>query len=246
MTQAQHLAVSEFVRQEKQQMHTANLKKLDALSLPDIVGCEQLLLARTQRYMTTAEIVRRLIELNLLSDEQVIFDALLKRIATFLCRQLEGGRESATAGIDLEFDRDGVRYLVVVKSGPGWGTNSQTNQMQESFQAIHREHYATGTNLPVHFINGCCYGIDDQPHKGGYDKLCGQRFWTFLTQESDFYPTFIVPLREDSWLFSAAYQDLFARKLNVLVKKFSTQYVNAQGMINWRTIFYENLWSQTQ
>ena len=28
-------------------------------------------------------------------------------------------------GIDLEFDKDGVRYIVTIKSGPNWGNSSQ-------------------------------------------------------------------------------------------------------------------------
>ncbi|GBE26604.1 modification methylase DpnIIB [bacterium BMS3Bbin03] len=38
------------------------------------------------------------------------------------------------------------------------------------------------------------YGRDNKPDKGEYQKLCGQRFWTFLSGDDLLYTDIIEPL----------------------------------------------------
>jgi type II restriction endonuclease EcoO109I-like protein len=36
-------------------------------------------------------------------------------------------------------------------------------------------------------VSGCCYGHENQPDKGDYLKLCGQRFWGFISGNRELY-----------------------------------------------------------
>ena len=47
-------------------------------------------------------------------------------------------KSSSAEGIDLEFDRDGIRWLVSIKSGPNWGNSSQINKMRDNFKKATR------------------------------------------------------------------------------------------------------------
>jgi len=55
-----------------------------------------------------------------------------------------------------------------------------------------------GTNRPTGFhviaVNGCCYGKDNVTNKGDYIKLCGQRFWEFISGNENLYTEIIEPL----------------------------------------------------
>ena len=42
------------------------------------------------------------------------------------------GLKSGVTGIDLEFVKDGARYIVSIKSGPNWGNSSQVKDMQST------------------------------------------------------------------------------------------------------------------
>lgn len=41
--------------------------------------------------------------------------------------------KSAAEGVDLEFNKDGKKYLVSIKSGPNWGNSSQIKKMIDNF-----------------------------------------------------------------------------------------------------------------
>ena len=86
-------------------------------------------------------------------------------------------------------------YLVTIKSGPNWGNSGQIREMklilQKGCSASSARAAAASMLLQ---INGCCYGKDDSPEKDEYMKLCGQRFWTFLSGSDSLYTDIIEPL----------------------------------------------------
>lgn len=51
-------------------------------------------------------------------------------LSIFINQRVYGGRKSGITGIDLEFDKDDVRYIVTIKSGPNWGNSSQVAKMK--------------------------------------------------------------------------------------------------------------------
>jgi len=63
--------------------------------------------------------------------------------------------------------------------------------MKDDFKRAKR---TLGTNVSsqkVIAVNGCCYGKDDNPDKGDYLKLCGQRFWEFISGNENLYTDII-------------------------------------------------------
>ena len=94
----------------------------------------------------------------------------------------------------MDFQGDGAIYLVSIKSGPNWGNSRQVARMKDDFRKAKR---ILGTNtkgIKVVAVNGCCYGKDDHPDKGDYLKLCGQRFWEFISGDGNLYIDMIEPL----------------------------------------------------
>jgi hypothetical protein len=103
--------------------------------------------------------------------------------------------KSSSEGVDLEFSKDDVRYIVAIKSGPNWGNSSQIARMKDNFSRAKRTLRTSNSNvLNTVAINGCCYGRDRNPDKGEYFKYCGQEFWEFISGDSTLYLDIIEPL----------------------------------------------------
>ena len=84
-------------------------------------------------------------------------------------RKLPGGGQKASGkgGTDLELTRDGIRYLVAVKSGKNWGNDDQHKKLIEHFNSsvrVLRQNGQVGQVIPV---EGICYGKFGLGDKGG-------------------------------------------------------------------------------
>ena len=145
------------------------------------------------------------------------------------------GRKTKTIGIDLEFQRGNTYYFVSIKSGPNWGNSDQINRMRQNFANATAVLHSQQSDLEVICVNGCCYGRDNKPQKSGYLKLCGQRFWEFISGESELYTDIIEPLgykaKEKNETFAKAY----AQALNIFTLQFTQEYC-VNGAIDWNKI----------
>lgn len=105
--------------------------------------------------------------------------------------------------------------------------------MRDNFRKAKR---ILGTNRSIRnvvAVNGCCYGVDNQPDKGDYLKYCGQRFWEFISGDADLYLRIIEPLgykaRENNELFDQEY----AKVINRFTLTFTQQFCREDGSIDW-------------
>ncbi len=109
--------------------------------------------------------------------------------------------------------------------------------MKDSFRKAKRIH---GTNVSssqkIIAVNGCCYGRDNNPDKGEYLKLCGQRFWAFISGNEDLYTEIIEPLghkaKEKNDQFSVEY----ANVINKFSREFIEMFCDSNGSIRWEKV----------
>jgi len=135
----------------------------------------------------------------------------------------------------LKFEKEGTLYFVSIKSGPNWGNSDQINRMKQNFanatSAIQSKH----PEYEVVCVNGCCYGRDNKPQKTGYMKLCGQRFWEFISGQSDLYTDIIEPLGYKAKEKNEAFVKAYAQALNIFTLQFTQEYC-INGAIDWNNI----------
>ncbi len=62
-----------------------------------------------------------------------MFGDFLEGLAVFVGKQVCGGWKSSAQGVDLEFGKDGTRFILAIKSGPNWGNSRQISKMKEDF-----------------------------------------------------------------------------------------------------------------
>lgn len=223
-----------FVENHIGDFHNARLKSLQKLKLKNILKRKNPYLFRAKNIAIASDLVRLLLDAHLSSQEETLFGEFLENLAIFICEKTFGGQKSTTEGIDLSFSRDDVLYLIAIKSGPNWGNSSQLKRMKDDFTRAKRVYRTNNTqNKKIEVVNGCCYGQDDTPDKGDYFKLCGQRFWEFVSGDANLYTEIIEPVgyraKERNEEFVASY----ARVVNAFTQEFSAEFCSSSGDINW-------------
>ncbi len=161
-------------------------------------------------------------------------------LATFINEKVYNGQKSSSEGVDLEFSKDDVRYIVAIKSGPNWGNSSQITKMKDNFNKAKRILRTSNSNtLNVVAVNGCCYGKENQPDKGEYFKYCGQRFWEFISGDNDLYLDIIEPLGHQAKQKNEEFVVAYAQIINLFTQEFGEKFCT-NGLISWEELVKYN------
>lgn len=228
--------VTRYVEQNIGTFHEKRLQKLDGLKLRDVLKAKNPYLFKAKNVLTSEEIIKSLLEARISSSEETIFGDWLEGLAIFVNQKVYGGRKSGIEGVDLEFDLNGIRYIVNIKSGPKWGNDPAVKKMRESFNKAKKVLKTSGAKFPIQAINGCCYGKDNKPEKGDYQKLCGQRFWQFISGNDRLYLDIIEPLGHNAKERNEAFMESYAKVVNKFTKDFSNEFCRNDGSIDWAKI----------
>ncbi len=197
-------------------------------------------LYKAKNVLTSEQIIRGIVDAHINSNEETIFGDWLEGLAIFINNRVYSGYKSGIIGIDLEFDNNGIRYIVNIKSGPNWGNSSQIQKMISDFKTAKKTLRTGNSELNIIAVNGCCYGIDNNPDKGDYYKYCGQKFWEFISGNPNLYLEIIEPLghkakeKNDEFLIS------YARMVNKFTKEFANTFCKDNGDIDWNMLLKFN------
>ena len=234
--------VQEFIEKKiGPEFHDKKLAKLKALTLDAILKRKNPYLFKAKGAVTANDLIESVLDATVSSGEETIFGNFLEQLAIFICGQVHGGKKSSTVGLDLEFDCDGRYYIVTIKSGPNWGNSDQIKKMQANFAKAKKTLRTSGgmAAADIVAVEGCCYGKDDSPQKGEYQKLCGQRFWELISRRSELYRELIEPLGLQAKVRNGQLAELRVQKLNQLTLKFLSDFCN-DGIINWDKLVRHN------
>ena len=177
-----------------------------------------------------------MVDAHISSNEETIFGDWIEGLAIFINNRVFGGYKSGIPGIDLEFDSEGFRNIVNIKSGPNWGNSSQIAKMTADFKTAKRTLRTSNSQLHVRAVNGCCYGQDNNPDKGDYYKYCGQRFWEFISGNDNLYTDIIEPLGNQAREQNEAFQNAYAQVINRFTREFTIEFCKDDGQIDWHKI----------
>ena len=216
--------------------HKRRIEKLGSLKLRDVLKRKNPYLFRAKNVTSAAELVKGILDAHLSSQEETVFGGFLEGLAIFICEKAFGGRKSTTEGIDLEFERDTIRYIVSIKSGPNWGNASQIKKMVQNFKQAKRVLATNATRTNVVAVNGCCYGVEHIEDKGDYVKKCGQTFWSFVSGDGDLYTTIIEPLGHRARERNEEFQREYGKVSNRFAKEFIDEFCDPDGAIDWEKL----------
>lgn len=225
--------VSQYVEENIGTFHQKRITGLNDLKLRKVLGKKNPYLFKAKYILTAQDIIKSLTDAFISSQEETIFGDWLEGLAIFINEKVYNGRKSGIPGIDLEFDTDGVRNIITIKSGPNWGNSSQIAKMIADFKTAKKTLRTSNSKLTITAVNGCCYGRDNNPDKGDYYKYCGQRFWEFISGDPNLYIKIIEPLghqakdRNDDFILS------YSQMINKFTKEFADNFCMSNGSIDW-------------
>ena len=231
-------AVKNYVKENIGNFHSKRLNNLKKLKLKTVLSRKNPYLYRAKNIETFRELVKSILDAHLSSQEETLFGEFLEGLAIFICSKVYDGRKSSAEGIDLEFEKENIKYIVSIKSGPNWGNSSQIKKMIDQFKKAKKTLGTNTAKMNIVAVNGCCYGRDNQPDKGEYLKYCGQQFWEFVSGDTDLYKEIVEPLgflaQEKNRDFSLAYEEILNKFSEELHQDFSSE----TDSIDWGKIVF--------
>jgi len=236
MKQLELADVFEYVEKNIEVFHKKRIEKLNGLKLSDVLKRKNPYLFKAKYILTSEQLVKNLVDAFISSNEETIFGDWLEGLAIFVNSRVYSGYKSGIEGIDLEFEKDGLRFIIAIKSGPNWGNASQVKKMISDFRTAKKTLRTSNSNLNIVAINGCCYGRNNKPDKGDYFKYCGQQFWEFISGDANLYLDIIKPLGHTAKERNDDFNVSYAQMINKFVLEFAIDYCKPSGEIDWEKI----------
>ncbi|MDR2144992.1 MAG: cytosolic protein [Tannerella sp.] len=228
--------INKYLENSIEELQKERLDFLSSISFTDLVRKQDPYLYSIQETQIIYQIIREWINHELLKNEEIIFGAWLKGLAIFINQQVYGGWKSGIKGVDLEFDKDTIRYIVNIKSSPNWGNSEAIGKMKTNFTTAKKTLRTSNSKMVVMAINGCCTGTDNKPDKGDYFKYCGQEFWEFISGNENLYLEIVEPLRHKARERNDDFQKLYSQRINKFTKEFCNEFCNENCGIDWRKL----------
>lgn len=233
-----------FVEQNIGDFHSRRLQTVEKIQLKKLLLSKNPYLYRAKNVNTAGEIVEGITSAFLSSSEEGVFGNWLERLAIFVNDAVYSGRKAGIDGIDLDFDKNGNRYLVSIKSGPNWGNDSQVRKMCDQFDTARKRLSTSGSLVSLICVNGCCYGRSRQnteyKSKGNYYKVCGQRFWELISGDPDLFISIIEPLGFQATLKNQDFKNAYDNLVNRLTREFLNDFCKTDGSIDWQKLLEFN------
>ena len=233
MKQLNQRDVTLYVEENIGVFHEKRIQSLDRLRLSQVLKRKNPYLFKAKNVLTAEQIIKGLVDAHISSNEETIFGDWLEGFAIFINDKVYSGRKSGITGIDLEFDNNGTRNIVTIKSGPNWGNSSQIAKMVADFKTAKKTLRTSNSQLNIIAVNGCCYGRDNKPDKGDYFKYCGQRFWEFISGNSELFTEIIEPLGHKAKDKNDNFVKSYSQMINKFTREFSNSFCKASGEIDW-------------
>lgn len=236
--------VKQYVENNIADFHQKRVDKLSQLKLRTILRRKNPYLFKAKNILTAQELIQGIVDAFMSSSEEGIFGNWLEGLAIFINSKVYDGRKSGISGVDLEFDKENIRYIVSIKSGPDWGNDSQIKKMVDNFNTARSVLRTSGSKIQVIAVNGCCYGKttprNNYKQKGDYFKYCGQVFWEFISGNPNMYKKIVEPLGYLAQEKNDAYKELYAKKINLFTKELADDFFKSNGEIDWGKLLKYN------
>jgi len=229
--------IEKYVSENIGDFHSRRVEKLEDLKLRTVLRRKNPYLFKAKNILTAQDLIVAIVSAYVSSSEEGIFGNWLEGLAIHINSIVYGGIKSGIPGVDLEFSKDDIRYIVSIKSGPDWGNDSQIKKMVDHFNSARKVLKTSGSKINVTAVNGCCYGRttsrNNYKAKGDYYKYCGQVFWEFISGSNTLYKDIVEPLGHLAHKKNEEYEVALAKKINLFTKELTEDFFTEKGEIDW-------------
>lgn len=194
-------------------------------------------LFRAKNILTAQELVKGFVDAFLQSQEETLFGNFIEGLAIFVCDKVFGAKKTALTGMDLEFEKEGIIYVVEIKAGWNWGNASQIKQLKINAKNA-KEKLQKETKKQVVIVNGCCFGKKKnlKPEKDGYYKICGQDFWQLISDDNELYTKIIEPISHKAKQKNEEFLVAYSALINRFTAEFAKKFCDKNGNIEWHKL----------
>lgn len=232
--------VTDYVNQNIDTFHQKRLRKIRNLKLREVLRRKNPYLFRAKNILSASELVTSILDALVSSSEEGLFGNFLEELAIFINQMTYGGQKSSSPGVDLDFTRDDIRYIVAIKSGPNWGNSSQHEALKTNFKKALKILRQSQHTANVRAVLGTCYGKTETTDNGEYIRIEGQAFWAFISSSSSLYVDLIEPLGHEAKAHNEVYLVEKNKTLNRLVREFTIDFCDETGQIEWAKLVQFN------
>jgi hypothetical protein len=226
------IEVCEFVNSNIDDFHKRRINSLEELDLNKLIRKNPYLF-KAKNITTASELITDLLDAFLSSSEEKLFGDFLEELAVFISSKTYSGHKSSASGVDLEFFKNNIHYIVSIKSGINWGNSSQHRKLQEDLinavKRIKQSHHA----INVQSVLGICYGKTRTNYLHGYLKVVGQNFWYLISDNKELYKEIIEPIGYRAKEHNYSFRKEKSRVVNKFSKLFLNRFCDENGDIDW-------------
>jgi len=224
--------VCEFVNENIVDFHRRRISSLESLNLNRLLQKNPYLF-KAKNITTANELITGLLDAFLSSSEEKLFGDFLEELAIFIASKNFNGHKSSAPGVDLEFFKENVHFIVSIKSGTNWGNSSQHKKLAEDLANAVKRIQQSHHTMNVRSVLGICYGKTRTSILHGYLKIVGQNFWYLISDNKELYKEIIEPVGYRAKEHNDTFYKEKSRVVNRFSKKFLDEYCSINGDINW-------------
>lgn len=227
--------VQNYVNENIVDFHQRRIKSLETLTLEKLIRKNPYLF-KAKHITTASALIDGFMEAFLSSSEEKLFGDFLEGLAIFVAEKTSNGHKSASPGVDLEFVRDKIHYIVSIKSGPNWGNSSQQKKLAQDLQNAVRVVKQGNIRSNPQAVLGICYGKTRTSFLRGYLKVVGQNFWTLISGNKNLYTEIIEPIGFQAKRHNEKFAEDKGKIANKLSLEFLETFCTPDGAINWEKL----------
>lgn len=209
------------------------LEKIKSIRLNRILVRKNPYLFRALATERAGDIVQQIMLAFLSSSDETIFgNDFFEPIA----RAVSQGHASDAKGVDLTVEATDTVTAYAIKSGTNALNASalakQALEFDELRSRLFKLHKKFDPVLAAAYGRKC---LDPQGRRT-YRVVAGQRFWTELTGDSEFYLRLITLMRDIPERHKEAYKPEWDAAVNRLTNEFFVEFCHGDGRINWERL----------
>lgn len=187
-----------------------------------------------------SKIVKQSLEIFLSASEEKLLEVFLKGLAVFVADKTMDEYQSNDPGIDLEFETNGIYYLVAIPTHANWGRLDQQARLAMDFENAEKRLGLSTYSKRLRKVLGFCYGNAPTTLDAGYIRVEGQNFWALISGNENLYLEIIKTIAHQSKKYDGVYLFERDKKINLLTHKFIQEFCDSTGLIDWSKVLKAN------
>jgi len=227
--------IQSYVNENIITFHQRRAKALEELELNKLIK-KNTYLFKAKNITTANDLISGLLDAFLSSSEEEIFGDFLEGLALFIAQKTYNGHKSTAQGIDVEFIKNNIHYVVSIKSSTNWGNSSQQNKLENDLKIAVSRLKQLHKDANIQPVLGICYGNTKTTFPRGYMKVVGQNFWFIISGNKELYKEIIEPIGYKAKQHNDEFNLEKSKIINRFTKEFLEKFCKPSGEIDWKKL----------